>query len=176
MDNFMTIGLFYLMLTPLPDRNALDLHWQKRREQNPQLLGFWRRVLQVHLCFIYFFGGVSKCLGAGWWNGSSIWRALARPPYNVISPDVLIQWRHLFPFVSISVCILETAYVLFIWPKQTRWIWLTGILIMHLAIGLSMGLYLFALIMITLNLAAFGPPLRWRHNVAVGGPTEKASA
>ena len=28
---------------------------------------------------------------------------------------------------------------------------------MHLSIGLTMGLYLFALIMIVLNLAAFGP-------------------
>jgi len=28
---------------------------------------------------------------------------------------------------------------------------------MHIAIGLTMGMYLFALIMIVLNLAAFGP-------------------
>jgi hypothetical protein len=28
---------------------------------------------------------------------------------------------------------------------------------MHVAIGLTMGMYLFALIMIVLNLAAFGP-------------------
>jgi hypothetical protein len=28
---------------------------------------------------------------------------------------------------------------------------------MHLAIGLAMGLYFFALVMIVLNLAAFGP-------------------
>jgi hypothetical protein len=30
---------------------------------------------------------------------------------------------------------------------------------MHIAIGLTMGLYLFSLIMIILNLAAFGPDL-----------------
>jgi hypothetical protein len=30
---------------------------------------------------------------------------------------------------------------------------------MHVAIGLTMGMYLFALIMIVLNLAAFGPGL-----------------
>jgi hypothetical protein len=37
---------------------------------------------------------------------------------------------------------------------------------MHAAIGLAMGLYLFALIMIVLNLAAFGPqrfPVRQRR-------------
>jgi hypothetical protein len=40
--------------------------------------------------------------------------------------------------------------------KKTRPIWLVCILAMHAAIGLMMGLYLFALVMIVLNLAAFG--------------------
>jgi hypothetical protein len=43
--------------------------------------------------------------------------------------------------------------------KKTRLVWLVGILAMHVAIGLTMGMYLFALIMIILNLAAFGPDL-----------------
>jgi len=33
------------------------------------------------------------------------------------------------------------------------------ICVMHLAIGLTMGMYLFAFIMIVLNIAAFGPEL-----------------
>jgi hypothetical protein len=41
--------------------------------------------------------------------------------------------------------------------KKTRFFWLICILAMHVAIGLTMGLYLFALIMVILNLAAFGP-------------------
>ena len=41
--------------------------------------------------------------------------------------------------------------------RRTRAFWLAGILLMHLSIGLTMGLYLFGLIMIVLNLAAFGP-------------------
>ena len=35
-------------------------------------------------------------------------------------------------------------------------IWLISVLGMHIAIGLTMGMYLFALIMIVLNVAAFG--------------------
>jgi hypothetical protein len=42
--------------------------------------------------------------------------------------------------------------------KKTRLVWLVCILAMHAAIGLLMGLYLFALVMIVLNLAAFGVP------------------
>src|SRR6266566_8974597 len=78
-DNFMTIGLFYLMLSPLPDRYSFDWRLRKSRSRDPQLLGFWRRVLQLHLCVIYFFSGLTKCLGTGWWDGSNVWRALIRP-------------------------------------------------------------------------------------------------
>jgi uncharacterized membrane protein YphA (DoxX/SURF4 family) len=159
MDNFTTIGLFYLMLAPLPDRISLDALLWKSHAKDPHLVGFFRRVLQVHLCFIYFFGGITKCAGVEWWNGTSIWRVMTSPPYNLISPEILVSWRYLLPFLGIAICLLETGYPLFIWPKRTRIIWLACILGMHVTIGLTMGLYLFSLIMIVLNLAAFGPGL-----------------
>jgi Vitamin K-dependent gamma-carboxylase len=155
-DNFMTMGLFYLMLSPLPDRYSLDHRLSKTQPKNPQLLGFWRRVLQVHLCFVYFFGGLAKCLGSGWWNGSNLWRSLTRPPFNIISPDILLRFKYLLPALGISICLLELGYVVFIWMKKTRFVWLICILVMHAAIGLTMGMYLFAFVMIVLNLAAFG--------------------
>ena len=155
-DQFMTIGLFYLMLTPLPDQYSVD-HWlRKTRPGRPELLGFWRRVLQVHLCLIYFFSGLAKFLGTGWWNGANLWRALIRPPFNVIAPEFLVRWKYLFPIAGISICIIETGYVIFIWPRQTRRVWLVAVIAMHTAIALTMGMYLFGLIMIVLNAAAFG--------------------
>jgi hypothetical protein len=157
-DNFMTTALFYLMLSPLPDRYSFD-HWVvKTKLKNPQALGFWRRVLQVNLCFVYFIGGVAKLLGNGWWDGSNLWRALIRPPFNPISPDLLLQFKYALPFLGISICLLEVSYPVFIWLKRTRWIWLGCVLAMHAAIGLTMGLYLFALVMIVMNVAAFGVP------------------
>jgi len=170
-----------LMLSPLPDRYALDRRWRKsqlkdrqwswraprdmdgralrpsERERASQLLGFFRRVLQVHLCLIYFFGGLTKCLGSGWWNGTNIWRALTRPPFNILPPEVLVGWKYFLPVLGISICLIETGYPVFIWLKKTRMLWLICVLGMHIAIGLTMGMYLFALIMIVLNLAAFGP-------------------
>jgi hypothetical protein len=55
--------------------------------------------------------------------------------------------------------LLETAYPLFIWSRSTRKTWLICICAMHAGIGLTMGMYLFALIMIILNVAAFGAGL-----------------
>ena len=158
-DNFMTIALFYLMLSPLPDRYSLDWRLRKSRSKDPQLLGFWRRVLQLHLCLIYFFSGLTKCLGRGWWDGSNVWRALIRPPFDVIDPEILVRWKYVFPIAGVFICLLETAYPLFIWSRSTRKIWLICICAMHAGIGLAMGMYLFALIMIILNVAAFGPGL-----------------
>jgi Vitamin K-dependent gamma-carboxylase len=155
-DNFMTIGLFYLMLSPLPDRYSLDWGLRELPAKNAQLLGFWRRVLQLHLCVIYFFSGLTKCLGSGWWNGSNVWRALIRPPFNVIDPEILVRWRYVFPVAGIFICLLEIGYPFFIWNSKTRKIWLIGICAMHVGIGLTMGMYLFAFVMIVLNVAAFG--------------------
>lgn len=155
-DNFITTALFYLMLSPLPDRYSLDRSLLKPKLKNPQLLGFWRRVLQVHLCFVYFIGGLAKCLGSGWWNGSNLWRSLTRPPFNIISPNVLVHFKYALPILGISICVIELGYPFFVWIKKTRRFWLVCTLAMHLAIGLAMGMYLFALVMIVLNIAAFG--------------------
>jgi len=57
------------------------------------------------------------------------------------------------------ICVLEFGYPFFIWRRRTRRIWLFGICGVHIAIGLTMGMYLFSLIMIVLNVAAFGPGL-----------------
>ena len=159
MDNFMTIGLFYLMLSPLPDRLSLDWRLRDLRPKNPQLLGFWRRVLQLHLCIIYFFSGLTKWLGSGWWDGSNVWRALIRPPFNVIDPEILVRWKDFLPLAGILVCLLESGYPFFIWSSRTRKIWLLGVCAMHLLIGVAMRMYLFSLVMIVLNVAAFGPDL-----------------
>jgi hypothetical protein len=172
-DAFMTTALFYLMLSPLPDRYSFDRWVTKAKPKNPQLLGFWRRVLQVHLCFVYFIGGLAKCLGNGWWDGSNLWRSLIRPPFTVVPPDILVRFKYALPVLGISLCLLEISYPVFIWLKRTRRIWLGCILAMHAAIGLMMGLYLFALVMIVMNLAAFGVPSTGRRAQATSATTEQ---
>jgi hypothetical protein len=41
-DNFMTIGLFYIALGPLPDRYALDARFRGHAAPDALRLGFWR--------------------------------------------------------------------------------------------------------------------------------------
>lgn len=160
-DNFTVIGLFYLMIAPLPDRWSLNWHRRSPAVIDPARLGFHLRLLQIHLCLIYFFGGITKATGLGWWNGSSLWRALAGPPFDLVPLHFLVFIRAFLPVAGIFVCLIESGYPIFIWWRKTRAIWLGSVIGMHLAIGLTMGLYLFSLVMIVLNLAAFGSQLSW---------------
>ena len=164
-DNFMSIGLFYLMLAPLPDQWSFDTRIRRTTPKNHRLLGFHRRILQMHMCLIYFFSGIAKSLGVGWWNGTSLWRALTRSPFNVIPPDLLIVGKNILPVLGILVCVAETGYPVFIWPRKSRPVWFASIIGMHVTIGIAMGMYLFALIMVVLNTAAFGPGLIGARNL-----------
>jgi hypothetical protein len=155
-DNLMTIGLFYLCLSPLPDRWAADSFLGARRAAE-EWLGFFRRVLQLHLCVIYFFSGLTKALGSGWWNGDNLWTALTRPPFDVLPAELIARFGWALPPLGIAVLAVEVAYPLLIWPPRTRLLWLTLICLMHFGIGIGMGMHLFAVVMIVLNVAAFGP-------------------
>ena len=154
-DNFMTIGLFYLMLAPAPRAFSIWPQRSRKRSPDPQLLGFFRRVLQIHLCFVYFFSGLSKALGNGWWDGSNIWRALIRPPFNLVPPEFLVSWKFFLPLLGISIWAVELAYPVMISTRKTRTLWLVLVCAMHIGVGVAMGMYLFGLVMIVLNIAGF---------------------
>jgi hypothetical protein len=156
-DNFTVIGLFYLVVAPVPDGWSIDARRRRIGLKSTSLQGLHRRVLQLHICLIYFFSGSAKCAGRGWWDGTSLWRALTRPPFDIIPPDILIRLGFLLPVAGILVCVMEATYPVFIWPRKTRLIWFIGVLGLHVGIGLTMGMYLFAWVMIVLNMAAFGP-------------------
>src|SRR5204862_4196002 len=145
----------YLVIGPLPDAWSIDARWRRISLQNSSLQGLHRRVLQLHICIIYSFSGLAKCAGRGWWNGTSLWRSLTRPPFDIVAPEILIRLGFLLPIAGILVCVMEATYPVFIWPKSTRLIWFLGVLGLHVAIGLTMGMYLFACVMIILNVAAF---------------------
>jgi hypothetical protein len=173
-DNFTSIGLFYLMLAPLPDRWSVEAQIRRAPPKDHRMQGFHRRILQMHLCLIYFFGGIAKSVGVGWWNGTSLWRALTLPPLSVVPPDLLIVGKNVLPVLGILVCVAETGYPFFIWPRKSRTVWFASIIGMHLMIGIAMGMYLFALIMVVLNTAAFGPGLFGARKLALEGQPSRS--
>lgn len=143
-------ALFYCFIFPI-NRSSVGVS----ATSTPYL-----RILQLHLCIIYFFGGLGKLLGPSWRNGEAIWKALSQP-YHIEQHDWL-QFASGFPFAfvlaGLLVVLLELLYPIAMWVPGIRTGWLWSMVAMHLGIALLMGLYLFSAWMILLNLVAFHYP------------------
>ncbi len=156
-DYFTSSCLFYCAIMPMGKSWSIDNLLRKRKTRpQSEMATFFMRLLQIHLCFVYLFGGFSKMLGTHWWNGLAIWRAVSVPGFYNID----MSWLASYPWISIllgwSVLLLEFGYPLFMFFRKTRPFWLAAIIGMHLGIAVFMGLTQFAAIMIFLNLSAFG--------------------
>ena len=78
------------------------------------------RLLQIHMCVIYLFGGISKLRGEMWWDGSACWFAIANSEYQSWDVTWLIHWRWLIALLSHITIFWETFYPVLIWPRLTR--------------------------------------------------------
>ncbi len=171
-DYFTTAALFYAVIIPLGKFYSLD-NYLRSRAQNPGTVPiFFMRILQMHLCLVYFFGGFPKTLGLHWWNGEAIWRAVSIPGFYQLD----MNWLATVPWLSVvlgwSVLVIELGYPIFIWFRKTRPLFLILVSCMHLGIGVAMGLHYFAALMILLNVTAFGWPYlekksTWWHQQAL---------
>src|SRR5439155_12797337 len=60
-------------------------HWQDAGATQPRIdTNIAIRLLQLHMCVIYLFGGIHKMRGETWWDGSALWYAFASLEYQSI--------------------------------------------------------------------------------------------
>ena len=172
-DTMLHISLFYCAWMPVGGAFTIR-HLLHRETVVPSFMArISQRTLQVHLCIIYFSTGLAKIRGIQWRNGEAIWRALMQPQFSVFDMSWLASIPLIPKLAAWSTLLLEIAYVVLIWPKRSRVIWLMGISLLHLSIGLLMGLWLFATIMIIMNITAFGFDLLYRHSSERVAPERK---
>jgi hypothetical protein len=157
-DAFMNILLFYSLLMPAISHWSLDNIVFKRRKKAANVIykSFFVRVLQIHICIAYFFGGISKLIMPGWLSGNNIWQTLMLPHFKVIDFSFLANHPFITTFIGWIVVTLELFYPLMMCFDKTRKPWLMAIISMHIFIGCFMSLPFFGLIMIIFNMAAFG--------------------
>lgn len=147
-DNFLTMSLFYCVVFPVGKYYSID---SKLFSRATEIRFNYQRVIQIHLMIAYFFSGIAKALDSGWWNGNSVWRALASLDNSYYSiPSILLI------IVGIGTVLLEFLYPFLMYFRISRKYALLGILLMHTCIAVMMGLYAFSAIMIVWNIAAFG--------------------
>jgi uncharacterized membrane protein YphA (DoxX/SURF4 family) len=120
------------------------------------------RLIQVHLCVVYMFSGCGKLFGASWWEGTALWGAAANVQYRTLDLTWLARHPLVVNAITLGTLFWEVAYAALIWPRLTRPVFLAMAALVHLGIGLAMGMMEFGLAMLVANLA-FVPAAAWRR-------------
>jgi hypothetical protein len=186
MDVMMMILLFYLMIGPSGATLSLDRlleYWRERRRRGPGYVlpplapsvtaNFIIRLVQIHFCFIYAASGLSKLLGSSWWGGTALWATFANYSFAPVHVPIyrwclefLTQHRLLWELVMEGgvafTLFTEIGLPFLIWVPRWRWFMIICSTLLHLGIGLFMGLVCFSLFMLCL-LSSFLPPETVRH-------------
>jgi hypothetical protein len=115
------------------------------------------RLMQIHLCIIYFFGGLGKLRGEMWWDGSALWFAAASYEYQSNDLTWIGRYPVLVALFTHVTLFWEVLYPAIVWPRWTRPAALLLAVFVHLGIALFMGMITFGFMMIIANLA-FVPP------------------
>ena len=115
------------------------------------------RLMQLHLCVIYLFGGIGKARGEFWWDGSAMWMSVASLEYQSLDMTWMVHHRWLLALLTHITVFWETFYCFFVWPKLTRPICLLLAVLVHGGIALALGMKTFGLAMIIANLAFVYP-------------------
>jgi hypothetical protein len=156
-DQFNHVFLSYFCVMPVAATWSLDSLFRKR-PFDPRWLSISLRILQIHLCIVYFVAGQGKAMGLEWWNGESMWRALMLPEYYHFNFAWMASWPLIPTVIGIGTILIEMLYPIFIWPRITRLPWALAILSMHFGIIVLQGLHFFGAVMMILTFSGFVVP------------------
>ena len=85
-----------------------------------------QRLIQVHMCVIYLFAGISKLQGPSWWSGEAMWRAFANLEYQSLDMTWLAWHPWLVNIMSHVSVLWEIAFCVLIWKPLWRPLMLAG--------------------------------------------------
>jgi|CXWL01.1.fsa_nt_gi hypothetical protein len=169
LDQVNAMLAMYLMIGPCGAVYSLD-RWLAKRKAGGDLprptattsCNVAIRLIQVHLCIIYLFGGISKMRGEMWWDGTAVWYAISNLEYQSLDVTWLVRYPWLIALLSHVTVIWEASYCFLVWPRATRPIVLGLAVCVHGGIALFLGMITFGTVMIVANMA-FLPPLWVEH-------------
>jgi hypothetical protein len=107
-----------------------------------------QRLIQFHMCVIYLFAGLSKLQGPSWWSGEAMWRAFANLEYQSLDMTWLAWHPWLVNMMTHVSVVWEISFCVLIWKPLLRPVMLAGAVVMHVGIGLCLGMWTFGLIML----------------------------
>jgi hypothetical protein len=176
----------YLMLGPCGAAFSLDRWFAARRAGGPlppaapsTAANVAIRLVQLHMCIIYFFAGLGKLQGDTWWHGDALWGAVANLEYQTVDLTWLADYPLLTAFLTQTTAYWELFFCVLVWPRLLRPITLFFALPLHLGIGICMGLMTFGLVMPIALISFVSPGLVRRlldhnHNAIEAGQGSEA--
>lgn len=173
LDQIVTYSAMYLMISPCGSCFSLDARLRKRlanRRRDSRLLQWLlpdatpsiaaniaTRLLQLHLCVIYLFGGLSKARGQSWWDGTAMWYSVGNYEYQSVDMTWMASFPRLTSALTHATVCWEIFYCALVWPKLTRPIVLAIAVMVHGGIALFMGMITFGTMMIAANMIFIQP-------------------
>ena len=173
-DTMMNLCLFYLMLAPCGQVWSLDAWLAKRRGTyagpKPSVsANFVQRGLQVHYCLMYLSAGLSKLKGQSWWNGTAPWGTMTNPEFSPLYIEPFVKfltwlcqtenrwlWETYMSSLVVFTLTLEIGFPFLVWTRL-RPLFVAGAILLHLGIAIYMGLIVFSLFMMALQLCWMTP-------------------
>ena len=178
LDQILGLLCLYLAIGPSGAAFSLDSLLRQRRDISRRAASASRhdqprefktcrmalRLIQIHICVIYFWAGFAKLKGDSWWTGEAMWQVIANQEYQTIDLTWM-AWVPWLPYLIAHVTVAwEVFFCVLIWNKTLRpWMLLIGTA-MHFGIGAFLGMWTFGLIM-TFAYFSFADPEIWRTRV-----------
>jgi hypothetical protein len=183
LDSMMAILMCYLLIGPSGAALSLDSWLEQRRQRRRGVVpsgpapsvsaNFATRLIQVHFCVIYLAAGTSKLLGSTWWNGNApqmvILNYAFAPLDHRLYRDLMVAltrhrwlWETLMNLGALFTIAVEVGLPFLIWLPRLRWFMVCCSVMLHVTIGIGMGLVAFSLCMLIMVLA-FVPPATVRQ-------------
>lgn len=173
LDQILGMLCLYLAIGPSGAAFSLDSWWRNRRRKNRGLQAEIRRsghcrmalrLIQIHICIIYFWAGFAKLKGDSWWTGEALWQVIANQEYQTTD----LTWMAWVPWLPYLVAHITVAWEVFfcvlVWNRHWRPLMLLVGTGMHFGIGAFLGMWTFGLIM-TYAYFAFTEPADWRRRL-----------
>jgi hypothetical protein len=140
---------------------TFDKHWRNTLAT---------RLIQLHLCVIYFFGGLGKARGWMWWDGTAMWYSAASYEYQSLDMTWIGRYPTLGSILTHATLFWEITYAGLVWPRLTRpWV-LAIALLVHAGIAIFLGMITFGAMMIVANLAFLVPSQPGIKSAAIQEP------
>ena len=173
LDQIVTYCVMYLAFTPCGSVFSIDA-WIRRKyydkvassrklswlfpDSVPSVAAnIATRLLQLHLCVIYLFGGLAKARGESWWDGTAVWYAVGNYEYQSLDMTWMSGYPRIVAALSNMTLFWEVFYCALIWPRLTRPLVLAVAIAVHGGIALFLGMATFGLMMIAANMIFIDP-------------------